>query len=117
MRHRPTEPQLMLIVILFTVFAFAMQAHGEGGLGNGIRPEEKYQVEEVDSSMVGKYYRIHGVEIPAIWRSLDKEPLEDLAYALNRAHEERTCGKKRKCYGFVMGANGLESPCSEDNAR
>lgn len=46
MRTRPTEPQLMLVIILFVVFAFLMQgmAHGEGGLGNGIRPNDSYRV-------------------------------------------------------------------------
>lgn len=120
---RISEVHVMTILVLFAVFAFVMQAHGEGGLGNGIIPirhlspttetDEFYTVQRAKDGLYEVTWDEGDRYIPVKSKTL----AEDMAYALNRAHEERTCGKKRKCYGFVMGANGLESPCSEDNAR
>lgn len=77
---RVSEPQLMLAIILFVVFAFLMQgrAHGEyvyftygskAGKGNYVVAREQSK--------------------QGIWTP-DKEQARDLAYALNWAHEKRT---------------------------
>lgn len=92
----------MLVIILFVVFAFLMQgrAHGEGGLGNGIVPDE-YAVYGSEAGK-GNYVVALRSAKRGIWVA-DQKLAEDLAFALNRAHEERTktpsCEETKREYG------------------
>lgn len=88
MRPRVTEPQLMLAIILFVVFAFLMQGRAHGA---------EYKVEDKSYAVMG----VTGVRsLPQFYVGdivlTDKEQAYDLAYALNRAHEERTTKKTFK---------------------
>ena len=89
MRTRPTEPQLMLAIILFVVFAFLMQgrAHGAGPYKVEVSTAE-YLEGTVYWFDVGPFSM--KAPMSSAGRKEVREFSEDLAYALNRAHEERT---------------------------
>lgn len=119
MKNKHSEIGLMTVILLFVVFAFLMQgrAHGAG----------PYKVKE-SQGYVGKYWSI-APSSGVVLMVGSKEMAEDLAYALNRAREERTCKvddvmltPHTKTLSVDMGTfydckEGLQvTPCTEKGA-